>query len=617
MEDREMRRTGLGMVILLIACGMASAQEPPAPNEWPPNTDFSQEVHYWAADYFLPIPEGSEFIDSLMILTGGDQVTEDVEIGGAWAKKATAGYFNVADEFFDYWPDIPVVDVLVQYFANAESKRDRFGFLIGQLTNHTGVFDYEGEAYTFESVADRWEWRLFRINNLEGRIGDLFDPSVGGTQYGGVNGGTIRFEGATNLIIRAVAFGPAGVFGEPEEINVAGGGVEFNPDDYAIAAEWDLNNGVVDGLDLYIVNSGDQEVVISENIGPADDKRKAARPAMGDGQDDVEDPYMNWEILDEHFGPSGQPSTRIKVVAEYYDDPELAGTVFGPEAYVTAGGGFAFYPDADRTVLEGTGKWREDVWYITDVKFDGVNIPDGQGAARFHFTGPVYISRLRVGVIRSTGQYEGVDPIPDAYPFDPDPYEIYAELDLNESIENGLHPGPNGGDQEYWIEDGVGPAGDLRTALRPALNEGADFNFDRYINFQLDQDWFGPTDQPNAVFKVAVDYYDDPALAGERFGPEVYQTDVFGQLQFKWYPDEQRLTLEGTGEWRVAAWQIDDMNFTGVNCSPAAARFWFTDNCAVYISRVRYAVIRPVGQYAGVDMLEDVPLTAVEDWQLH
>ncbi len=611
-----MQRLMFGVTLFLFTCALVGAQEPLDPSQWPPNTDFSQEVHYWAADYFLPIPEDSQFIDTLTILSGGDQATADVEIGEALAKKANAGYFNVADEWFDYWPDIPVVDVLVQYFANAESKRDNFGFLIGQLTNHTAVFDYEGEPYTFESVADRWEWRLFRIDNSEGRIGDLFDPSVAGTQYGGVNGGTIRFEGATSLIIRAVAFGPQGVFGEPEDINVAGGGVDFNPDDYGIAAEWDLNNGVVDGLDLYIVNGGDQEVVISEDIGPADDKRKAARPAMGDGQDANEDPYMNWEILDERFGPTSQPSTRIKVVAEYYDDPELAGTVFGPEAYVTAGGGFAFYPDAERTVLEGTGKWREDVWYVTDVKFDGVNVPDGQAAARFHFTGPVYISRMRVGVIRSTGQYEGVDPIPDVYPFNPDPYEIYAELDFNEGVELGLHPGPNGGDQEYFIED-AGPAGDIRTAVRPALNEGADFNFDRFINFQLEEGWFGPTDQPNAKIKIAADYYDDPELAGERFGPEVYQTSLFGQLQFAFYPSEQRTTLEGTGEWRVAAWQIDNMNFSGVNCSPAAARFWFTDNGAIYISRVRYAVIRPVGEHAGVDMLEDVPLTPVVDWQLH
>ena len=126
-----------------------------------------------------------------------------------------------------------------------------------------------------------------------------------------------------------------------------------------------------------------------------------------------------------------------------------------------------------------------------------------------------------------------------------------------------------------------------------------------------------PLDQPNAVLKIAVDYYDDPALVGWSFGPEVYQSNVQGSLQFLFHPGDQRVFLEGTDTWRVAAWQINNMNFTGVNCHPAAARFAFDDAAAVYISRVRYAVIRPVGIHAGVDMLADVPLTDVEDWQLH
>lgn len=600
-----------GAILTLVAfCGLASAQ-PLDTENWPPDTDFTQEVHYWSADYFLPIPEGSRFEETLIIQTGGDQVTEDVVIGGRAAKKATNIYVNVADEFFDIWPDVPVIDVLVQYFANAESKRDDFGFLLGQLGNLQGV-----GGYTFESVTDQWQWRLFRIDNSGGWTGDLFDPSIGGSQYGGVNNGTIRFERVTGVIFGVVAFGPEGVFGDPETINVAQE-MEFDPDQFAIVAEWDIDKGIKDGLDLFKVAGGDQETIESDNIGPAGEQRKAIRPAMGDGTDADDDPYVNWEILNEHFGPSSQPSTRVKIVAEYYDDPALAGETFGPEAYITAGGDTVFYPAEKRTTLEGSGKWLEAVWYVTDVKFNGVNVPGGQATARFHFTGPIYISRLRVGIIRTSGIYEGVDPIPGVYPFDPDPYEIYAELDLNEGIEFGLTTGNSGGDQEYFIEYDVGPAGDLRAAIRPALNEGADTNFDRYMNFSIVDEWFGPTSQPNAVFKIAVDYYDDPALVGERFGPEVYQSDVYGQLQVTFYPDAQRLTLEGTDTWRTAAWQIDDVNFTGINQGPqAAVRFWFTDNAAVYISRVRYAVIRPVGENAGVDMLADVPLTDVEDWEL-
>lgn len=607
-----MKRTHL-LIGWLMAIALAVNAQGLDTTKWPPLTDFTAEVHYWSADGFLtgaiPAGKGTQFLDSLSVLTGGDQVTTDVVVGGLDAKKSESQYFNVADQFFDLWPDIASIDVLVLYFANSESKRDNLGFLLGTLGNLHGV-----GGYTFESVADQYQWRLFRVDNSGGWAGNQVDT---GATAGGVNGGTIRLENTNGLIIRAVAFAPAGVFGEPEDINISTE-VEFNPDNYGIMAEWDINKGVKNGLDVYRVTSGDQEIVESPGIGPAGDQRKAIRPAMDNGTDGTRDIYVNWEILNEIFGPTTQPSARFKIVAEYYDDPALTGTVFGPEAYYSVGNQIAFFPEAQRTVLEGSGKWKEALWYVTDVKLTGVNVPT-QAAARFVFTGPVYVSRLRLGVIRTSGIYEGVDPIPNVYPFDPDPYGIYAELDLNTGLVDNLDMSSSGGDQEYIIEEGIGPDNDKRRAVRPALGEGADSNFDRYMNFMIQNEVFGPISQPNAKIKMAYDYYDDPALAGERFGPEVYQTNVFGVVQIKFYPAENRLTLEGTGEWRTVAWVIDDVNFTGVNVSPGAVRLWFSDNCAVYISRVRYAVIRPVGKNAGVDMLADIEPypTAVQLWDLY
>ncbi|MBN2326455.1 MAG: hypothetical protein JXR73_04810 [Candidatus Omnitrophica bacterium] len=587
-------------------------------NQWPPNTDFDADVHFWAADDFLinaiPPGEGKLFDPSLIILNDGDQLSEDVTVAGLPAKKSVANYFNAADELYFLLPDLPVIDVLVLYFANAESKRDNLAFRMGTLPNK---YLHTLEDFTLESVTDQYEWRLFRLDNSGPWAGMIYDDSEGNIDYGGLNGGTIRFQNTNGVIFRAVAFGPEGAFGEPEEINTTKE-AEFNPDDFAIMAEWDIHNGVINGLDVYRDESGDQETLESEDIGPADDKRKAIRPAFDDGSDGEQDIYVNWEILNEHFGPTSQPSAKFKVVAEYYDDPALAGVVFGPEVYVTAGDDLAFFSEEDRTALEGSGKWREAVWYVSDVKLKGVNVDGGQAAARFTFGGPVYISRLRLGVIRTSGVNEGVDPIPDAYPFDPDPYGIYAELDLDQGVVDNLDVGSNGGDQEYIIENNIGPAGDQRTALRPALEDGSD-PFDRYVNFSLLNEVFGPSDQPNAVLKAAVDYYDDPNLAGERFGPEVYQSDVFGTLQYKYFPGELRVTLEGSGEWKTAVWRIDNMNFSGVNQGPqAAARFWFSDSGAIYISRVRYAVIRPAGVNAGVDMLAEYePIVRVSAWELY
>ncbi len=587
-------------------------------DQWPPTTDFDADVHYWCADDALygaiPSGQGNLFSETILILTGGDQVTEDISIAGKDAKKSVANYFNIADELYFLLPDLPVIDVLVQYFANAESKRDNMGFLLGTLP---GDYMNYVDGFNFESVTDQFEWRLFRVDNSGAWAGNVHDDSQGTITYGGVNGGTIRLGGTNGLIIRAIAIGPEGAFGEPEDINTTKV-VEFNPDDYAIMAEWDINNGVINGLDLHRVTGGDQETIESSDIGPADDKRQAVRPAFDDGSDATQDIYVNWAILDEHFGPTSQPSSKVKIVAEYYDDPALAGTIFGPEVYVTAGDALAFFSEAKRTVLAGTGLWREAVWYVPDVKLKGVNVTP-QGAARFSFGGPVYVSRVRVGMVRSSGVYENVDPIPDAYPFDPDPYEIYAEFNIDDPALNfGLDYGTSGGDQEYLVEDDIGPAGDKRSAIRPALGDGSD-PFDSHINFSIINEHFGPSDQPNAVLKIAVDYYDDPALIDEDFGPQVYQSNVFGTLQFKFVPEEVRQVITGTDEWKTAVWIVNDVNFSGVNQGPqAAVRFSFSELGAIHISRVRYAVIRPVGINAGVDMLSDLEVnTAVSVWELY
>ncbi len=602
--------------VLLFAIALFSlpvSTQPLDIESWPPDTDFSQEVHYWSSDGFLDdgVPEGADdFLNSLTILNGGDQTTEEIILADQIAVRATNNFMNVADEFFFAWPDVPEVDVLIQYFANADSQNDNMGFTLGVLGNVNGI-----GGFTLESLTDQFEWRVFRIDNSGQWLGNdlAVDPIPSDGQLGGVNDGTIRLERVNGLAVRAIAIGPAGVFGATETINQSNT-VDFDPDLFPIAAEWDLNNNIADGIDLFRVTGGDQETIESEDIGPAGDKRKAMRPAMEDGSDATLDNFVNWEILDEHFGPTSQPSTRVKIVAEYYDDPALTGVVFGPEAYRTAGGGIEFFPPQSRTTIEGTDSWREAEWFVTDVKFDGVNVPT-QAAARFIFDGPVYISRLRLGVIRASGVNQGVDPIPDSFPFDPDPFEIFAELDIEGGVVNGLDFGGNGGDQEYIVEE-AGPAGEERLSLRPALSDGA-APFDRFVNFSVLDEHFGPSSQPNAVIKIVVDYWDNPALAGERFGPEVYVSNTFGTNEFKFFPNELRTTLEGTDAWQTAAYLIEDMNFSGVNQGPqAAARFWFSDNGAVHISRIRYAVIRPVGVNAGVDMLAEFE-TDVVDWQLH
>ncbi|RJP25934.1 MAG: hypothetical protein C4527_16460 [Candidatus Omnitrophota bacterium] len=609
-----MKKSFAVLACFMVMIGNLGFTQTPDTEAWPPQTDFSQEIHFWSAGGFLPIPEGrgNTVVDNLVILTGGDQVTQDVTVAGKPAKKSVAAYLNVADDLNFVWIDYYAVDILVQYFADVQSVRNN-AFLIGSLpTLRTSPSSYD-------RVTDQFEWRLFRVDNADGLFGFQVDPGQPGSQYGGVNGGTVRFEQSVNLIIRAIAIAPAGTFGEPDDINQPASQIEFDPDGYAILAEWDINKGVVNGVNLYVVNGGDQESVISENIGPAGDKRKAARAAFDNGQDGVRDIYLNWEILDEHFGPTSQPASRVKIAVEYYDDPQLAGESFGPEAYAGPGGVISFVPEDQRVVLEGSGRWRQGVWFVDAVKLNGVNVPT-QAAVRFYFSAPVYLSRYRMGIFRISGIYEGIDPIPDASDFDPDLYDNYAEWDINKGVVDGLDLGSSGGDQEWIIDNGIGPANDKRTAVRSALNLGST-PFDRYINWAILNERFGPSSQPNARFKICIEYFDDPALAGLAFGPEVYQTESLGVTKFAFVPAEQRLTIEGTGLWRSYSWVIENMNFTGVNVSPqGAARFVFNDNGPVYISRVRYAVIRTIGSQAGVDRLagcgENETVTNITDWSI-
>lgn len=603
------------LIALFISAAVSYSQIDPT--NWPPNTGFDQEIHFWSADGFLTIPSGSGglMVENLQILTGGDQVTSDVTIAGLPAKKSVSTYFNIADDLNFVWIDHFEIDVLILYFADQQSVRDN-GFLVGTLPGSNLKF----VPITWDRVSDQFEWRLFRIDNADGKFGDIVDETIGGSQFGGVNGGTLRIENASNLVIRAIAFAPGGTFGNPEDINLPPSESNFDPDLYSNLAVWDIDAGVTDGLDVHIVSGGDQEAVIADNIGPAGDQRRAVRPAFSDGQDGTLDNFLNWTILNEHFGPSSQPAAQVKVCVQYYDDPAAVGTVFGPEAYTGPGGAISFFPAAQRVTLEGTGTWREKDWIVENVKFNGVNVPT-QAAARFAFTNPVFISQMRLGVFRAGGVNEGIDPIPDCSDFNPDPYQILAEWDIDNNIENGIALAGSGGDQEWIIDGDVGPANDRRFAVRPALDLGTD-PFDRYINWTIQNEWFGPSSQPNAVFKVCVEYYDDPALAGLVFGPDVYQSARAGTPQLVFVGRDRRVTLEGTGRWRTFSWTFNDMNFTGVNSGgQGAARIQFDDTAPVYISNVKFGVVRSKGQNAGVDPLVDCgenvePGTNVLDWEL-
>lgn len=615
--------TYLSVWLAWSAASWARAQTGPFdPEQWPATINPNLPVHYVVTDGGLEPPSGLWDAGALSILSGGDQVTENITIGGHTGKKVTGNYLNIADAQFQTWADYDTLDILVQAYGdaallNAQGNPRNFVFLTGTLPELN--FPVGGQV-PVEANNKRWNWILFRIANgtrpSDGTryVGSIPANAQGAFQNGGVNGGTIRFEGVPGLIVRVVAFGPQGAFGEPEAINRFLPPEACEPEPNTNLAELNLATGTANHLE--VLNRGDQTVEFLDAVGPPGDRRRAVRP-LGT--------YLNFGITGNYLGlPCNDPRT-VKICVDFYDDPAFAGlnVRFGPEAYATdAQGGIAFYPAEKRHLLQGTGQWIRRSWTVPAVNLFGVNATPTHtaGPRLVSENGAVAVSRFQIAVLR-VGQHPlaGQDPLADCYE-DPnvctDLYGNYAELDLARDLRNGLEVGTSAGDQNMIVEE-AGPPGDRRLAVRPAHDDGSPGFAHQYLNFAITGEKLGPSSQPPAHLAICIIYYDDPALAGTAIKPEVYKTEVNGVETFGFTPDSFFVTLEGTGEWKTAYWEIPAVKFTGVNQGPQAAARFTTRNAGavrakIAVTRVRYGVIRPCGPLAGVNPLVDCqPITEV------
>jgi hypothetical protein len=299
----------------------------------------------------------------------------------------------------------------------------------------------------------------------------------------------------------------------------------------------------------------------------------------------------------------------MKICVEFYDEPTLAGSRFGPDAYATdSTGSVGFVPAERRYTLRGSGEWMRVSWTIPSVSLYGVNVTPLTAGPRLYFeTGRPFISRFDLAVLRvAPHPLAGQDPLAGCYE-DPEicttNYGNYAEMNLATGVFNGLAPGSSVGDQNM-IQAEAGPVTDRRMAIRPAFDDGAPGYTHQYLNLSIENQALGPSSQPNARLAICVTYYDDPALAGQSFRPEVYQSDRNGITGLAFTAPEIAVVLEGTDRWREAYFELPDVKFLGVNQGPqAAARFTLSGK--IFFSRVRYAVIRPCGPFAGVNLLAE------------
>ncbi|HTI72847.1 MAG TPA: hypothetical protein VMF06_22935 [Candidatus Limnocylindria bacterium] len=594
-----------------------SAVKPPgfgpfAPTNWPASLDATKKVHYYVADGAFA-PPNDNWTDTLTLPSGGDQILADSSVKGFAGKRAVSSFINVADAAFQEWNTSDRIDILMQVYGDTAvlrptdlSQSRRIRFLIGTVPQ---VLEVQGGDYATNAYNGRWNWILFSIENplINGgpdhKVGSVPEGSVGDVTFGGVNGGTIRLQGPDNavgnLTVHAIAFGEAGAFGIPEQVNQFDvPDVSCGPVPVSNLAEIDLNAGLTNHL--VVLNNNDQTVTFSSDVGPATDRRKAVTPV---GQ------YLNFGITEEYLGKACHDNAVIKVCVDFYDDPSFAGAEvsFGPEAYALDSNGTpAIFPEDQRQIMQGSGQWIRRSWSISSVNLVGIGTSPLTGGVRFISSGgQVAVSRFSLGIIR-TGNHPlaGLDPLADCYS-DPqicqNVYKDFAELDLAKDIKNGLDVGSSGGDQVMIVEEG-GPVDDRRMAVRPSFG---DTGTGEFLNFAITDTIFGPTSQPNARLAIVVTYYDDPALVGKGFRPEVWKVESGGQEVFSFFQPKNNIVLQGTGKWRDAYWEIPAIKFSGVNQGPqAAARFRLEDR--IYVTRVRYAVIRPCGTNAGKNLLESV-----------
>jgi hypothetical protein len=172
----------------------------------------------------------------------------------------------------------------------------------------------------------------------------------------------------------------------------------------------------------------------------------------------------------------------------------------------------------------------------------------------------------------------------------------------------------------------AGPPSDQRLSLAPTSgNNNLQFAIVPGPSFVPP---LGPTYQDNVDVVMALTYYDDPAMVGARLYPWPYQTLKFGVTAITFpnqltgtsvfgSPYSYRETLTGSGTWKVAYFELPNVNLAGVNQGPQSVARFQTDPATngipasgyIHVSRVRYNVVRPCGQYVGIDMFQPVGIT--------
>ena len=609
--------TWVAAAIWALSPAPTQAQTGPfSPSDWPPTINASATVDYVIIDPNAVFTTPAGWNADLILAGGGDQAYSGITLDGLFGDQLTSDNLNIADPNYTMFVDVPVIDILLQVYGNsslynADGSGKSVGILEGQLNYLTTP-----SAGTVPLGANNgvWNWMLFTVTNPVDPattfryVGDTSYPEQIGGTYGGVNGGTLRLQGiGAGLTVRAIALGPQGVFGTSNQINVFTAAAACPQEPPVNLTYVDFNQGVTNYLTVINDANLGETFSLASGVGPAGDLRTAIFSTSG---------LMNFGVLSNYLGlPCNTPRT-MKLGLEVYDDPNLVGTQIMPSQFATdSQGDLGSYAGSAYT-LTGTGKWLKLGFWIPGVDLVGVGTAPLTGGPTLSFiNGSPYIDRIELGIIRAgTNVLAGLDPEPDYY-MNPlictTNYGYYAEWDPHDGITNNVTTGSSGGDQNMVVEM-AGPPDDQRLAEAPAPGSG-----NNNIQFALENNVFGPSLQDNANVSIQITYYDDPNLAGAQIGLNAYDSYVNGIATIIGAPPapyNARAVLQGTGKWVDAFFYLPNVNFIGVNqgpqsvcrleTSPAVAANLDTGD--VFVSRIRYDVIRPCGPFEGINMLQPI-----------
>jgi len=582
-------------------------------NEFPPTGAPTAPVEYVVWDpnmygsmfsAFSPGPAWNNVL-SIVASNSAAQTWTGISVGGGYGYEMTGTYLAMIDPYWMNYTNVPVIDILMNVYGNAGMYAANGSALAttlreGQTASPPLGCDYVHQG-TFPAGGNngQWNWVLLSFTNPPDGDGYRYvgDPTItsSGGQYGGANGATLDLYagsggfGAAPFIVRAIAVGPHGAFGSTNEVNQFAPPPPCTPEPSNNLAWIDFNLGTSNNLSVMNNSSLGETYTVVSGVGPANDRRTAILPSTS---------LMEMPILNNYLGYPCNEDLTMQVCFEVYDDPALAGNSFGPTTFASDDQGDQNNYTGPFYTFTGSGQWIKVCFFVGPVNLDGVNTAPLTGGPVIQFNAYPYIDRVEVGLIRTgTNALAGQIPDPNYHlnPFICDTnYGFFAEWNPTAGFTNNVVP--------VYGTGLAGPAGNQMICEVPQPASGGYY----YEDWNLANSVFGPSYQDNADVIINVTYYDDPAIAGSGLFANYYSTMVDGNVGgiSPSAPYDQVIYFQGSGQWRTAQFELPNVNFTQTTTSQHVCKF--ASSAPVYISGVQFNVLRPCGNYEGLDYLQTV-----------